>query len=101
MNSFEALQKRVIEWADARDILTEGTKLGQFHKTLEELDELYEGIQKNSDKEVEDAIGDIIVTLIIQAELWGMDTVGCLDTAYKDIKNRQGKMRNGIFYKDE
>jgi hypothetical protein len=56
MNSFEALQKRVIEWADARDILTEGTKLGQFHKTLEELDELYEGIQKNSDKEVEDAI---------------------------------------------
>jgi hypothetical protein len=43
----------------------------------------------------------MLVTIILLAEMVGMDTPDCLQTAYDVIKKRTGKMVNGQFKKDE
>jgi hypothetical protein len=40
------------------------------------------------------------VTLIIGAELYGVNLVACLEAAYDEIKDRKGTLGpDGIFYK--
>ena len=46
------------------------------------------------------AIGDIIVTLIIQAQMWGLSATDCLTEVYKEISQRKGMMVNGKFVKE-
>ena len=48
-----------------------------------------------------DAIGDILVTLIMQAKLWNTNLYDCLNQAYEVISTRTGRMVDGIFVKDE
>ena len=52
--------------------------------------------------EIRDAVGDIMVVLIGYCLQTGLDIVQCLEGAYKEIKNRTGKVdENGVFVKDE
>ena len=51
-------------------------------------------------KRIIDAIGDIMVTLIIQAKLQDLSLEECLESAYNVIAERKGKMINGQFVKD-
>jgi NTP pyrophosphatase (non-canonical NTP hydrolase) len=48
-----------------------------------------------------DALGDILVTIIIQAEMQGLKLEECLESAYNVISKRTGKMINGTFVKDK
>ncbi|HHG4368139.1 TPA: MazG-like family protein, partial [Pseudomonas aeruginosa] len=89
-----------IQWAEDRGIFEKATPASQWEKTHEEVLELIEGIVKNDRREIEDAIGDTVVTLIIQARMHGLSLGQCLATAYDQIKNRTGKMINGVFVKD-
>ena len=57
------------------------------------------GVVFNSNEEIKDALGDILVTIIIGAELQGLKLEDCLESAYNVIKNRSGKMVNGQFVK--
>ena len=113
---YEELEIKVIEWAREKGILDKATALTQLGKTQEELDEtrdalrildLYKDTMTSQIKiaqaraEVEDGIGDMLVTIIILAKLSGFDTVSCLESAYNVIKKRTGKMKNGVFVKDE
>lgn len=50
--------------------------------------------------EVEDAIGDILVTVLIESDILGFDPLLCLQKAYDEIKNRKGHTVNGTFIKD-
>ena len=50
--------------------------------------------------ELKDAIGDVLVTIIILATQLGLDTEECLLHAYNEISGRIGKTINGIFVKD-
>ena len=43
----------------------------------------------------------MLVTIILLANIVGLDSVDCLSDAYEEIKNRKGKMVNGLFVKDE
>ena len=95
------LEQEVIDWADDRGIFVGSTPLLQFSKTFEEVNELYDGILKGESDEIKDAIGDVIVTLIIQAQMWGLSAEDCLHHAYKNICKRTGKIVNGKFVKDE
>ena len=104
--SYEKLQEKVIEWAKDRNILENSTAIKQIHKTREELYEtlgasrdLEDG--KESILEVADGIGDMLVTIILLANIVGLDSVDCLADAYEEIKNRKGKMVDGLFVKDE
>ena len=100
--SYADLQLKVIRWAEARMIIPNSSPFAQACKTQEELQELFDAL-KNGDKEAQkDAYGDILVTLVIGADLAGFDLVDCLEHAYEQIKNRKGYLNeNGIFVKDE
>jgi NTP pyrophosphatase (non-canonical NTP hydrolase) len=68
---YKELEPLVIQWASDKGILTKATPEAQAQKTLEEVNELVEAINSNNKEEIVDALGDILVTIIIQAELQG------------------------------
>ena len=72
----------------------------QAEKTHEEVLELMAAIDEDDRDEIKDAIGDIMVTLIIQAKMQGMTIEECLNAAYDVISKRTGRMVNGQFLKD-
>ena len=90
----------VEQWAEEKDILSKATPIKQAMKTQEEVNELCHAILDDNRDEIKDAIGDIMVTLIIQCKMQGMDLQDCLESAYNVIKNRTGKMVGGVFVKD-
>lgn len=117
MNSnYKELEVSVIQWAADKGILEKATPLAQAEKTIEEADELIQattaqslgqhtfvnskGIEVNTQEELKDALGDILVTIIIGAELQGLKLEDCLQAAYDVISKRTGKMVNGQFLKD-
>ena len=95
------LIKKVEQWAEEKGIFEKSHPLKQHIKTQEEVNELLEAMANNDEEAVKDAIGDILVTLIIQAKMQNMQLKDCLKHAYNTISNRQGKMVNGIFVKEE
>jgi len=98
--TLDELENKVILWGHEKGILPNGQASKQFSKTLEEVSELCSAIESNDHDEVVDAIGDIVVTLVMQAHIWGVDLKACLDAAYGVISKRTGKMVNGVFVKD-
>ena len=101
MKTYNELEPLVIAWATEKGIFEKGNPIAQLNKTIEEVDELYVAIQDNNREEIIDAIGDILVTIIIQAEMQGLSLIDCLESAYNVISKRTGKMVNGQFVKDE
>lgn len=97
---YKELEKLVVEWAEQKGILKNGTPNAQCDKTFEEVEELAEGIENNDREEIIDALGDILVTIIIQAEMQGLKLEDCLESAYNVIAKRTGKMVDGQFVKD-
>ena len=89
------------DWAGERGLYTKGDKKTQFCKLMEEAGELGRAVLKDDQIEFEDAIGDMVVVLTNMAHLGGTTIENCIDTAYKVISKRTGKMVNGTFVKDE
>ena len=100
MKTFEELQEAVLEWADERDLL-EADPNRQFLKVVEELGELASAMAKNKRENEIDAMGDVLVTLIILSRQINLNPVECLEVAYNEIANRKGKTVDGVFIKDE
>jgi NTP pyrophosphatase (non-canonical NTP hydrolase) len=114
---YKELEPLVIEWAKEKGILEKATPLAQARKTEEEVNELLEacvaqhggfatftnskGKLVSTEEEILDALGDILVTIIIGAELQGLKLEDCLESAYNVISKRTGVMKNGQFIKDE
>ena len=96
----ELLKHEVEMWAKDKGILDNATPIKQALKTQEEVTELLNAIVDNDRAEIIDAIGDIMVTLIIQAKMQNLDLFECLQSAYNVISKRTGKMVNGQFLKD-
>ena len=99
MDYFE-LECAVEHWAKEKEILAKATPMAQALKTLEETTELCVAINSNDRAEIIDAMGDIMVTLIIQAKMQGLKLEECLESAYNVITKRTGKMINGQFVKN-
>ncbi len=95
------MKNHILQWAGERGILSKATPASQFEKTLEETGELARGLIENDKDKISDAIGDVVVTLIILADLTGLDFDDCVAGAYATISSRTGKMVDGIFVKDE
>jgi len=68
----EQLRKNIIEWAADRGILSKATPASQATKILEECLELVIADYNNDREEIEDACGDIYVTIVIEAHLLGL-----------------------------
>ena len=89
------------DWAGERGLYTKGDKKTQYAKLMEESGELARAILKDDQEEFVDAIGDMVVVLTNLAHLGGTTIEDCIDSAYKVISKRKGKMVNGTFVKDE
>ena len=100
MRDYRILETLVIDWAKDKGILENGTPLKQSFKTLEEVGELINAVSTNNHLEIKDALGDVLVTIIIQAKMQNVDLIECLNMAYNTISKRNGKMVEGTFIKD-
>jgi len=90
----------VLQWADERGLLKAENAPRQMLKLMEEVGELAGAMAKNKPGDIVDAIGDIQVVLIILSKQLGYDYEQCLVDAYNVIKERKGKLINGVFVKD-
>ena len=95
-NRFELIR----DWANERDLYDKGDTKTQYCKLMEEAGELGRAVLKDNHDEFVDAIGDMVVVLTNLAELGGTSIEHCIDSAYNEIKDRKGGMKNGTFVKD-
>lgn len=101
MENYRLVELNVLRWAEDRKIIPRSTAMAQAIKTHEELGELLSALLRGNKEEVLDAYGDILVTLIIGADLAGVDLVDALNHAYDQIKHRRGTLReDGVFVKE-
>lgn len=99
--TFDELENAVYAWGWARGIIQNGKPLGQAIKSLEEVTELLDAINRGNLTETKDAIGDVIVTLIMVCGTLGLELTPCLEMAYREIKDRTGFLTpEGVFVKD-
>jgi NTP pyrophosphatase (non-canonical NTP hydrolase) len=101
----EELIKLVSQWGIDKGIIEKSDPKSQFLKTVSEVGELADAVNKRDIEEMEDAVGDILVTLILMLEMYKKEGVKtdlekCLRGAYDIISKRTGKMVNGVFVKD-
>ena len=101
MSNFKELENSVLIWANERGLLQPGNHKAQFLKFIEESGELARGILKQDSELISDSFGDVLVTLIILAEQLNYDLLECLNGAYEEIKEREGKTINGTFIKND
>ena len=94
----EELVKKVAQWHHDRNLIEGATDKDQFCKLIQEAGELSDNICKG--KDMSDDIGDMIVVLINIAERNNLTLEECLEKAWDDIKDRKGKMVDGIFIKE-
>lgn len=94
------LVTRVWEWFEVKGLKD---PVMQMVKVQEEVGELAHQISRNKlqDPETEDALGDILVTVIGMCHHLHYHPAHALGAAYNEIKNRKGKVIEGSFVKDE
>ena len=97
----DAMFSRIREWAQDRGLYDEGNAHTQYVKLQEEAGELAKALLKDDKPEIIDAIGDMVVVLTNLSHMQGVTIEQCIDSAYKVISKRTGKMINGTFVKDE
>jgi len=96
VNKFDLIR----DWAQERGLYDKGDTKTQYVKLMEEAGELAQGLLKDRELEVADAIGDMVVVLTNLAHLAGLTIEECIDSAYNEIKNRKGEMKGGTFVKE-
>lgn len=98
--TMEQLIDSVVNWGKERNIIGGATALAQQEKLEEEVAEIRAALEAGDGAAVIDGIGDSMVVLIMQAGILGLRVEDCLATAYDEIKDRRGKMVNGVFVKE-
>lgn len=99
--SYAEVEMKIVQWGEARGIVQNATAQSQAIKTLEEVTELFDALNKKDIEATKDALGDIVVTLIMVCAVLDVDLVSCLKGAYSEIKDRKGYLtKEGIFVKE-
>ena len=89
---------RVVRWHYDRNLIEGSSDKDQVLKLAQELGELSDSVCKG--KDVKDDIGDMLVVMLNIAERNGVILAECLQKAWDDIKDRKGRMVDGIFVKE-
>ena len=92
------LVEKIAQWHRDRNLIDGSTDKDQYMKLIQEAGELSDSICKG--KDIRDDIGDMMVVLINIMTRNGLSIEECLQVAYDDIKDRKGKMINGVFVKE-
>lgn len=90
--------ERIKQWHYDRNLIEGSDDKTQFAKLIQEAGELSDNICKG--KDIRDDIGDMMVVLINIAERNNVSLTECLEVAYHDIKDRKGRMVDGVFVKE-
>lgn len=99
-SSYETLARKIINRFTNIGIVSSDNAKTQFMKVTEELGELAEGINKGKPEQVKDSLGDVLVTLILLAEDLNLNLLDCLNSAWNEIKDRKGEVKDGSFVKE-
>ena len=92
---------RIRGWAHDRNLIKGSGVKSQFVKLMEESGELAQAIAKQKDDEFADALGDMFVVMTILADQKGLQIEECIAGAWNEIKDRKGRMVDGVFVKEE
>lgn len=105
--------RNIERWAEDRNLIEGSYPAKQLNKLAEEMNELVTGVAKYDYEaqfddgepdlmlpEIADAIGDMAVVLTIIARQLGLKFEDCVAGAYDEIKERKGRMINGVFVKE-
>ena len=93
--------ENIEDWAHARNIIEGATPQAQMLKLTEEVGELAAGVARSDLALIKDSIGDAVVVLTILAQMYDLGLPECVKDAYEEIKDRKGKMVNGVFVKED
>ena len=93
-------KERIKQWAADRNLIEGSTPWKQYDKLNEECEELARALRSIDMREIKDAIGDIQVVLCVMCHQLGIDIDECREIAYEQIKDRKGKMVDGVFVKE-
>lgn len=93
------LTEKIEVWIKDRN-LQSATSTAQAVKLAEEFGELASGISKNKKDVIKDSIGDMYVVMTVIAMIEDIDISECIALAYDEIKDRKGKLIDGVFVKD-
>ena len=94
----EQYESMIKQWHIDRNLIDGATDKDQVCKLIQEVGELSDSVCTSRD--VSDDIGDCIVVLINIAVRNGLTLEQCMAQAYNDIKDRKGRMVDGIFVKE-
>ena len=92
--------ERVAKWAEDRNLIEGSTPQHQIDKLDEEVGELVNALALDDRPEIIDAIGDIQVVLAVMCAQMGLDIDACREAAWNEIKDRKGRMVDGVFVKE-
>ena len=92
------LVEKIAQWHHDRNLIDGSTDKDQYMKLIQEAGELSDNICKGND--IRDDIGDMMVVLINIMTRNNLTMEECLQVAYDDIKDRKGRMIDGVFVKE-
>ena len=91
-------EKLIGQWHRDRNLIDGSSDKDQYMKLIQEAGELSDSLCKG--KDIKDDIGDMMVLLINIMVRNNLTMNECLSVAYNDIKDRKGKMVDGVFVKE-
>ncbi|GKV69832.1 DNA-binding protein [Sporosarcina sp. NCCP-2716] len=91
---------RIRTWAIVRE-LDAADPFKQMLKLMEEVGEIAAALARGDMAAVKDGIGDVHVVQTILSMQLGTSIEECAGLAYDEIKDRKGKMVDGVFIKEE
>ena len=94
----QELIEKVNTWFEDRNLIEGSTDKDQVLKLMQELGELSDHACKGED--IRDDLGDMLVVMLNIMKRNNFTMEECLQIAYNDIKDRKGKMVDGIFVKE-
>jgi NTP pyrophosphatase (non-canonical NTP hydrolase) len=93
------LIEKTNKWFDDRNLIQGSTDKDQILKLMQELGELSDHACKGED--IRDDLGDMLVVMLNIMKRNNFTIEECLEMAYNDIKDRKGRMVDGIFVKEQ
>ena len=91
-------EKLIGQWHKDRNLINGSSDKDQYLKLIQEAGELSDSLCKG--KDIRDDVGDMMVVLINIMVRNNLTINECLSVVYNDIKDRKGKMIDGVFIKE-
>lgn len=89
----------VEQWAEEKGIHV-GDGKTQTLKMMAEVGEFADALAKGNRDDMEEELGDVLVTVIVTAHQLGIPLYSALQVAYNKISKRKGTTVNGVFIKE-